>query len=56
MTAHGKTESWRTLTGQMAHLGADYSHGKVTASIGNQNYEYDCTVSSTALTKNALLC
>lgn len=31
-------------------------HGKVTASIGNQNYEYDCTVSSTALTKNALLC
>ena len=25
MTAHGKTESWRTLTGQMAHLGADYS-------------------------------
>lgn len=25
MTAHGKTESWLTLTGQVAHLGADYS-------------------------------
>ena len=29
MTAHGKTESWRTLTGQMAHLGADYSGKKL---------------------------
>lgn len=25
MTAHGKKESWLTLTGQVDHLGADYS-------------------------------
>lgn len=25
MVAHSKTESWLTLTGQVAHCGADYS-------------------------------
>ena len=25
IAAHSKTESWLTLTGQTAHLGADYS-------------------------------
>lgn len=25
IVAHGKTESWLTLIGQVAHLGTDYS-------------------------------
>lgn len=37
IAAHSKTESWLTLTGQTAHLGADYSHN--CSFLGNG---YDC--------------